>query len=120
MSDVATKELDWYLRDHLFRQSNAGKTAFRKELLPVEMIALYLRYRNADHSQLSQNIVPVIDGLVARKILEQDGNELKMPGKLVRLQCNKCFYINYLGEAEPRTCLRCQHVELHDFPKKKA
>ena len=120
MSDVAIRELDWYLRDHIFRQSNAGKAAFRKESLPREMAALYLRYQDTDLSQLSQNMILVIEGLVAKKVLEQDGNELKMPGKLTRLQCAKCFYINYLTEAEPRTCLRCQHSELYDFPKKKA
>ena len=120
MSNVTIRELDWYLRDHLFRQSNAGKAAFRKESLPGEMAALYLRYRNADLSQLSQTMAPVIEGLVAKKVLEQDGNELKMPGKFTRLQCSKCFYINYLAGAEPRTCLRCQHPELYDFPKRKA
>lgn len=120
MSDVAIRELDWYLRDHLFRQSNVGKAAFRKESLPDEMVALYLRYKNVDLSQLSRTMVSVIEGLVARKVLEQDGNELKMLSKFTRLQCAKCFYINYLAEAEPKACLRCQHAELHDFPKKKA
>ena len=120
MSDVAIRELDWYLRDHLFRQSNAGKTIFRNESLPSEMAFLYLRYRNTDLQQLSQTMTPVIEGLIARKVLEQDGNELKIPGKLARLQCAKCFYINYLVDAEQRTCLRCEHSELHDFPKKKA
>jgi hypothetical protein len=120
MSDTAIRELDWYLRDHLFRQSNAGKAAFRKESLPSEMATLYLRYKNADLRQLSLIMVPVIEGLVAKKVLEQDGNELKLPGKLLRLQCAKCFYINYLTEAEQRACLRCQHAELHDFPRKKA
>lgn len=120
MSDVAIKELEWYLRDHLFRQSNAGKSSFRKESLPSDMATLYLRYRNADLQQLSQLMAPVVEDLVSRKVLEQDGNELKMPGRLSRLQCAKCFYISYLAEAEPRTCLRCQHAELHDFPKKKA
>ena len=119
MSDVAIKELDWYLRDHLFRQSNAGKDRFRKESLPGEMAALYLRYRNADLQQLSQLANIVIEGLVAKKVVEQDGNELRMPGKLVRLQCAKCFYINYLAGAEQRACLRCQHAELRDFPPKK-
>jgi hypothetical protein len=119
MSDTAIRELDWYLRDHLFRQSNAGKTSFRKESLPSEMATLYLRYKNTDLQQLSQTMVPVLEGLVAKKVLEQDGNELKMPGRLARLQCAKCFYINYLAEVEPRACLRCGHGELHDFPKKK-
>jgi len=120
MSDTAIRELDWYLRDHLFRQSNAGKTAFRRESLPSEMATLYLRYQNADSQQLSETMTLVIAGLAAKKVLEPDGNELKMPGKLSRLQCTKCFYINYLGESEPRVCLQCHHGELHDFPKKKA
>jgi hypothetical protein len=120
MSETAIRELDWYLRDHLFRQSNAGKSVFRKESLPNEMATLYLRYKDADVSQLSQLMIPVIEGLVAKKVVEQDGNELRMAGKLARLQCAKCFYINYLADAEPRSCLRCGHVELHDFPKKKA
>jgi hypothetical protein len=119
MSDVAAKEMDWYLRDHLFRQSNAGKSAFRRESLPNDMATLYLRYRGADLSQLSQLMAPVIEGLVAKRVVEQDGNELRLPCKLARLQCAKCFYINYLADAEPRSCLRCGHAELHDFPKKK-
>lgn len=119
MSDVAIRELDWYLRDHLFRQSNAGKSAFRKESLPSEMVTLYLRYRNADLQQLSQLMDPLVEGLVARKVLERNGNELRMPGGLSRLQCAKCFYINYLVAIEPRLCLRCQHADLQDFPTKK-
>ena len=120
MSDTATRELEWYLRDHLFRQSNAGKAAFRRESLPSDMAALYLRYRNADLQQLSEMMAPVLDHLLSRKVLEQSGNELKLPGKVTRLQCAKCFYINYLTDVEPRECMRCQHNELHDFPKKKA
>lgn len=120
LSDVAIREVDWYLRDHLFRQSNAGKTSFRKESLPSEMAALYLRYRNADLQQLSDTMAPVIESLAARKVIEQQGNELKLAGRITRLQCAKCFYINYLTEAEPRECLRCKQSELHDFPKKKA
>jgi hypothetical protein len=120
MDDTATREMDWYLRDHLFRQSNSGKTAFRKESLPSEIVSLYLRYRNADLQQLSEIMIPVIGGLVAKQVLKQDGNELKLPGKLARLQCAKCFYINYLAESELRQCLRCQHNELHEFQNKKA
>lgn len=120
MSDTTFRELDWYLRDHLFRQSNTGKTVFRRESLPSEMATLYLRYKGADLQQLSQLMEPVVEELVAKKVLEKDGNELKLPGKLSRLQCAKCFYINYLLEAEQRSCLRCQHSGFHDFPKKKA
>lgn len=118
--DPSIRELDWYLRDYLFRQSNAGKTAFREEMLPNEMVTLYLRYRGADPAQLSQTLAPVLERLVSRKVLDKDGGELKMPGKLVRLQCAKCMYINYLTEAEPRECMRCPSSDLHEFPKKKA
>jgi hypothetical protein len=120
MSDTAIAELDWYLRDHLFRQSNTGKKVFRRDLLPRDMAALYLRYKNADLQQLSQLMDSVVDGLVAKKVLELEDNELKMPERLTRLQCAKCFYINYLALAEQRVCLRCRHAQLHNFPKKKA
>jgi hypothetical protein len=118
-ADPTVRELEWYLRDHLFRQSNAGKTSFRRELLPQEMIALYLRYRNSDPDQLSNMMASVIETLTAEKVLRQDNDELKLLGSITRLQCVKCFYINYLTEAEPRICLRCQHKELQDFPRKK-
>lgn len=119
-ADPAVRELEWYLRDHLFRQSNAGKTSFRRELLPHEMTSLYLRYRNSDLDQLSNIMTSVIEILTTRKVVRQDSNELKLLGRMTRLQCIKCFYINYLTEVESRACLRCQHSELQDFPKKKA
>lgn len=119
-ADPAVRELEWYLRDHLFRQSNAGKTSFRREFLPQEMVALYLRYRNSDPDQLSNITTSVIEILTARKVVRQDSNELKLLGRMTRLQCVKCFYVNYLTEVEPRLCLRCQHSELQDFQKKKA
>jgi hypothetical protein len=119
-ADPAVRELEWYLRDHLFRQSNAGKTSFRRESLPQEMVALYLRYRNSDPDQLSNTMTPVIETLTARKVVRQDSKELNLLGRMTRLRCTKCFYVNYLTELEPRVCLRCQHSELHDFPNKKA
>jgi hypothetical protein len=120
MSGAEIRELEWYLRDHLFRQSNAGKSSFRKESLPSDMATLYLRYRNANLLQLSHLMASVVDDLISKKVLEKYGNELVMPDKLSRLQCAKCFYINYLTGAEQRACLRCQHTDLYEFPKKKA
>ena len=117
-ADSATRELDWYLRDHLFRQSGAGKTLFRMESLPNDMVTLYLRYRGSDPAQLSQTLTPVVANLVSRGVLKQNGNELALEGELSRLQCSKCFYINYLTGTEPRICMRCQGIELNDFPKK--
>ena len=118
-ADPAIKELECYLRDHIFRQSNSGKTSFKRESLSNEMVTLYLRYRNSDPNQLSDIMTPVIEILIARKVLEQDSNELRLQGKIDRFQCVKCFYINYLTEIEPKVCLRCEHNMLQDFPKKK-
>jgi hypothetical protein len=119
-ADPIVRELEWYLRDHLFRQSNAGRTSFRRELLPHEMATLYLRYRNSDPDQLSDILASVIEILTTEKVLMQDHDELNLLGRMTRLQCAKCFYVNYLTEAEPRACRRCRHRELQDFPRKKA
>jgi hypothetical protein len=119
-ADPAIMELEWYLRDHLFRRSNAGNISFRRELLPQEMVNLYLRYRNSDPDQLSNIMTSVIEILTAGNVVRQYSNELKLLGSMTRLQCVKCFYINYLTEVEPRVCLRCKHSELQVFPKKKA
>ena len=118
-ADPVVRELEWYLRDHLFRQSNTGNTSFERELLPQKMATLYLRYRNSDPDQLSNIMASVIEILTAEKVVRQDSNELKLLGRMTRLQCVKCYYINYLTEVEPRVCLRCKHSELQDFPKKK-
>jgi len=117
-SDSAIRELEWYVRDHVFRQSNAGKDSFRRESLPHEIATLYLRYRNANFQQLSNTMKFVIEILTSRKVIALDNNEFKLLGSMRRLQCAKCFYINYLTEAEPRSCLRCSHNKLQDFPKK--
>lgn len=118
-NDVTIRELDWYLRDHFFRQSSQGKSAFTRESLPNEMVTLYLRYRGSDPRQLSETMVPVIQNMVLRKVVEQSGGELMLNGRLTRLQCAKCFYINYLVDAEPRQCMKCLHGKLNDFPRKK-
>src|ERR671921_1856685 len=119
-ANPAIRELEWYLRDYIFRQSNAGNISFRRELLPQEMVNLYLRYRNSDPDQLSNIMTSVIEILTAGNVVGQYSNELKLLGSMTRLQCVKCFYINYLTEVEPRVCLRCKHSELQVFPKKKA
>jgi hypothetical protein len=39
--DIEIKEFEWYLRDHLFRQSNQGRQQqFKKESLAQEMTSL--------------------------------------------------------------------------------
>ena len=119
-SNTNIRELDWYLRDHLFRQSNTGKTTFRLESLPNEMVTLYLRYRGTDPANLVEILSEVVENLVSRKVFDRKGNELTLAGRLDRFQCSGCFYINYLTEVEPRLCMKCGGTTLNDFPKRKA
>jgi hypothetical protein len=118
--DIEIKEFEWYLRDHLFRQSNQGRRQqqFKKESLAQEMTSLYLRYRNSTSQHMNEMINAVVENLISRKVLKFE-NSLELTTRLSRLQCSKCFYISYLSSNEPRNCLRCSFNELHDFPKKK-
>ena len=121
--DIEIKEFEWYLRDHLFRQSNQGRQEqqqFKKESLAQEMISLYLRYRNSSSQHINEMINAVVENLISRKVLKKFETSLELTSRLSRLQCSKCFYISYLSSSnEPRNCLRCSFNELHDFPKKK-
>lgn len=120
--DIEIKEFEWYLRDHLFRQSNQGRQQqFKKESLAQEMTSLYLRYRNSTTSQhMNEMINAVVENLISRQVLKKFENSLELTSRLSRLQCSKCFYVSYLSSSnEPRNCLRCLSNELHDFPKKK-
>jgi hypothetical protein len=121
--DIEIKEFEWYLHDHLFRQSNQGREQqrFKKESLAQEMTSLYLRYRNSTTSQhMNEMINTVVENLISRQVLKKFENSLELTSRLSRLQCSKCFYISYLSSSnEPRNCLRCSFNELHDFPKKK-
>ena len=119
--DIELKEFEWYLRDHLFRQSNQGRQEqqqFKKESIAQEMISLYLRYRNSSSQHINEMINAVVENLISRKVLKKFENSLELASRLSRLQCSKCFYISYLSSNEPRNCLRCSYSELHDFPKK--
>ena len=120
--DIEIKEFEWYLRDHLFRQSNQGRQQqqFKKDSLAQEMTSLYLRYRNSTTLQhMNEMINAVVENLISCQVLKKVQNSLELTSRLSRLQCSKCFYISYLSSNEPRNCLRCLSNELHDFPKKK-
>jgi hypothetical protein len=119
--DIEIKEFEWYLRDHLFRQSNQGRQQhFKKDSLAQEMTSLYLRYRNSTTSQhMNEMINAAVEKLISYQVLKTFENSLELTSRLSRLQCSKCFYISYLSSNEPRNCLRCLSNELHDFPKKK-
>jgi hypothetical protein len=117
--DIEISEFEWYLRDHLFRQSNQGRQQFKKESLTKEMASLCLRYRNSTSQHMNEMINAVVKNLPSRKVLKKFENSLELTSRLSRLQCSKCFYISCLSSSnEPRNCLRCSFNELHDFPKK--
>jgi hypothetical protein len=120
MNRMEVTELEWYLRDHLFRQYNQGKRQFKKETLPKEMIKLYLRYRNSDVQKMSVMINSVLQRLISQLVITQlQSGSIELVSGLSRLQCSKCFYICYLSDNEPKKCARCYAAELHGFPKKK-
>lgn len=64
MQDIQLNEIEWYLRDHLFRQFNQGRQQFKKESLASEMISLYLRYRNSNLKHMDDMISVVIENPV--------------------------------------------------------
>jgi NAD-dependent SIR2 family protein deacetylase len=121
MTEVKIRELDWYLRDHLFRQSNTGRIRFEKKMVPAELVKLYLRYRNDNVDEISQLLDSVIDSLLHRNVIKMydDHNSFELCGNLKRFQCSKCYYISYLTEAEDLACLRCNSTTLDEFPKKR-
>jgi len=119
MRDIQANEVEWYLRDHLFRQFNQGRERFKKESLASEMISLYLRYRNSNLQDMNDMIIAVVENLISRQVIKKTDNSLELTSRFSRLQCSKCFYISYLNSNESRNCLRCSSNELHDFPKKR-
>jgi NAD-dependent SIR2 family protein deacetylase len=120
MTDVKVRELNWYLRDHLYRQSNKGRQEFEQTMLPSEIIKTYLRYRNDDLDQITQLVDIVVGNLLHQHVIKKkDGDSFELHGTLKRLQCSKCYYISYLAEAEEIACLRCNSKTLDEFPKKR-
>ena len=120
MTDVKIRELDWYLRDHLFRQSNKGRLEFELRMLPSEITKTYLRYRNDDIDQISQLVDIVVGNFLHQRVIKmKDGRSFELGSTLRRLQCSKCYYVSYLAEAEELACLRCNSSTLSEFPKKR-
>jgi hypothetical protein len=120
MTEVKIRELDWYLRDHFFRQSNRGKLEFEQRMLPSEIAKTYLRYRNDDINEISQLVDIVVGNLLHQHVIKmKQGHSFELVGTLRRLQCSKCYYVSYLAEAEELACLRCNSKTLDEFPKKK-
>lgn len=113
------RELEWYLRDHFFKQAGKGRTRLARSTISDEMASLYLRYKNYDPRELGRLMSPVIDNLVSAQVLLQNEDMLAPSSSFFRMQCAACYYVSYLVESEPRTCQRCSGANLNEFPKKK-
>src|SRR5581483_5395856 len=100
-------EPEWYLRDHLFRQSKQGRISFQTAEIPEEMVRLYLKYRNLQPGELASIMAPAINRLVMLGVLRMRDDSVELTGSLTRLQCARCFYLSYLCPTEQRNCLRC-------------
>ena len=114
-------EFEWYMRDHLFRQSNQGREKFQKDQLGIEMSKLYLRYRTSNLEKLNELTEIIIENLVSHQVLQrvEMNRSLQITSRLSRLKCSNCYYISYLSRNEPRNCLRCSSSELNDFPQRR-
>lgn len=113
------RELEWYLRDHFFKQAGKGRPQLARGAIADEMVSIYLRYRDYNPQELGRLMTPVIDNLVSTQVLLQDEDMLAPSSALFRMQCATCYYVSYLVDAEPRACQRCSGTTLHEFPKKK-
>jgi hypothetical protein len=82
LQDIEIKEFEWYLRDHLFRQSNQRRRQqFKKESLAQEMIDLYLRYRNSTSQHINEMINSVVEKLISYQVLKKFENSLELTSR---------------------------------------
>ncbi|HET8848100.1 MAG TPA: hypothetical protein VFM20_04840 [Nitrososphaeraceae archaeon] len=119
MSKTETNELEWYFRDLLFRIHNKGILQLEVKNIPFNIIETYLRYRNEESGHITSVLKIVLENLVSSRLLELRDDFVGIRDGISRLQCDKCYYICYLGNLEAKSCLRCQSNELSTFPKKK-
>lgn len=113
------RELEWYLRDHFFKQASKGRVQLARSAIADEMVSLYLRYKGYDPQELDRLMSPIIDNLVSAQVLLQDEDMLVASSSLFRMQCATCYYVSYLVESEPKTCQRCSGTNMYVFPRKK-
>jgi hypothetical protein len=118
MNDIEINEMEWYFRDFMFRNYNAGVLQFDMEHIASNMVKTYLRYRNAEPGHIASILKIVLENLISCKFLEPRDKFVRLGDGISRLQCGKCYYTCYLGNLEERLCLRCKSNELRTFPKK--
>jgi len=66
---------------------------------------------------LSEITDQVFNNLENAAILKKAKNSFEIISFLSRVQCSRCYYINYLSDKE-YGCSRCGSSKLHDFPNK--
>jgi len=120
MSKIEISEFEWYFRDFLFKNHSKGIMQLVAETIPNNMIQTYLRYRNSDPAYISSILEIVLENLISSKFIVRSDRFVGLREGVARLQCNKCYYICYLGNLEPKNCLRCKSNELGTFPKKRS
>ena len=82
MQDIEIKEFEWYLRDHLFRQSIQGRQQqFKKDSLAQEMTSLYLRYRNSTSHHTNEMIDAVVEKIISCQVLKKFENSLELTSR---------------------------------------
>ena len=118
-------EFEWYLRDFLFRANDNKPETFCKVFETKNLVSTfkekYLRYRTWNVDQISSillNVLPILQHKGAI-IYEPASGIVQLNSKLDRRQCSLCYYINCLGEEEPKLCLRCGSEKLVQFPPHK-
>jgi hypothetical protein len=121
-SEIKLKEFEWYLRDFFFRASNNNKNTeiainFKRDEIPLSLRE-YLRYKHSSIEELSNLLEVVLIKLQKDNFLTIENKNIKIDSRLIRKQCSKCFYINYLSINESIQCSRCNSPYLHEFPKR--
>ena len=121
-SEYKIKEFEWYLRDFFFRVTNNNKNIdivinFNRDEISLSL-RKYLRYKHSSFEEISNILEVVLIKMQKDNVVIIDDKNIKINSKLIRKQCGKCFYINYLSENEQIQCSRCNSRYLHDSPKR--
>lgn len=139
--DRIEKELEWYLRDFFFRINNSKdidkngelkesknlsqneKNGFIDKFQIYEVLNYlannYLRYKNSDINELSNNLNKVINKMSKQGIISiEESKVIILYSPFDRKQCVSCYYINYTSEKDNLICQRCGSDNLQVFPRK--
>ncbi len=122
-SEIILRELEWYIRDFFFRLYKKDNfiDPLHNNKITKNLIDNYLRYRDENYDDLDTKVNTVLLKLQEKNVLKMDQSTaiIELYSKFERMQCIRCFYINYISIKEIPTCQRCSSENLQEFPKKK-